>query len=211
MSTATGQSRTYDVQLAALGARLDVAPEESESGVAVVYHTLAPHALGAPLHRHSREDEISRVVRGELTVMQDGEITTAAPGETVVKPRGVRHTFRNAGNEPVGFVEVIAPGEFAACFGEAADTVPAGGLPDQAALDRLTELGVEYGMESRMESISEPLPEHGSASECPTRSPSALGRIDNSLPDKSIIPCFYSRYPIYLLSSGLSISKPTIS
>jgi mannose-6-phosphate isomerase-like protein (cupin superfamily) len=145
MSTVTGQSRTYDVQLAVLGARLDVAPDKSESGVAVVYHTLAPHALGAPLHRHSREDEISRVVRGELTVMQDGEITTAAPGETVVKPRDVRHTFRNAGDEPVGFVEVIAPGESAACFGEAADTVPAGELPDQAALDRLTELGAEYG------------------------------------------------------------------
>ncbi|WP_276259673.1 cupin domain-containing protein [Haloglomus litoreum] len=161
MSSASTHPQKYDVQVSALGARLDVAPEESESGVAVVYHTLAPHALGAPLHRHSREDEISHVVRGELTVLLDGEISTAGPGETAVKPRDVWHTFWNAGDEPVEFVEVIAPGDFAAYFEAAAEFIPSDEMPDMAAIERLVAVSAEYGMEMRPETVPELMAEHG--------------------------------------------------
>jgi uncharacterized cupin superfamily protein len=53
--------------------------------------------IGAPLHRHSREDEISHVLEGELTVQQDDRRDTAGVGGTIVKPRGVFHAFWNAG------------------------------------------------------------------------------------------------------------------
>jgi hypothetical protein len=36
--------------------------------LAVVEHNLGPHVLAAPLHRHSREDEYSLVMEGQLGV-----------------------------------------------------------------------------------------------------------------------------------------------
>ena len=42
--------------------------------MAVVEHTLAPGTLGAPLHRHANEDEISYVLEGELTAKQGEEV-----------------------------------------------------------------------------------------------------------------------------------------
>jgi len=150
----------YTVELGGLEARLQVAPDESESGVAVVEHVLAPGCLGAPRHRHTREDEISRVVNGELTVQQGDETTTVGPGETVVKNRDVWHTFWNSGDEPVEFVEVIAPGEFAGYFEEAAALLPTDRMPDEETMDRLDELGSDYGLEFDPGSIPELTRQH---------------------------------------------------
>ena len=101
--------------------------------------------LGAPLHRHSREDEISHVLAGELSVQQGDRIETVGPGRTVAKPRGVFHTFWNPGSVPVRFLEVIAPGAFARYFQELAPLLQRPGPPDLAALGALAaRFGVEF-------------------------------------------------------------------
>ncbi|WP_216824816.1 cupin domain-containing protein [Salinigranum rubrum] len=82
MSSQTTPTEKYDVELGPLGARLEVSADENEANVAVVEHTLAPHSLAAPLHRHSREDEISHVLEGEMTVLADGETSTVSAGST---------------------------------------------------------------------------------------------------------------------------------
>jgi len=110
MCAKTAGVERYDVMLGELGARLDISREENEANVAIVEHTLPPHTLAAPLHRHSREDEISHVLEGEMTVLADGELSTVPAGESVVKGRDVWHTFWNAGDEPLRFLEIIAPG-----------------------------------------------------------------------------------------------------
>jgi mannose-6-phosphate isomerase-like protein (cupin superfamily) len=85
--------------------------ESGESGglVALVEHNLGPHVLAAPLHRHSREDEYSIVMEGQLGVFEDGAEVVAGPGELVFKPRGRWHTFWNAGEEPLRILELITP------------------------------------------------------------------------------------------------------
>ena len=143
------------------GATLKVAPGETESGVAIVEHTLAPGTLGAPLHRHSNEDEISYVLEGELTAKQGEEVTTAGPGEYVVKPRGVWHTFWNAGDEPLRFTETIAPGAFASYFEELAALMPEGEPPDEEAMGQVGALAGEYGLEMDPSSVPELLDAHG--------------------------------------------------
>ena len=78
----------------ALSARpCKVLSEASRGVVAVVEHTLGPGLLGAPLHRHSREDEISYVLKGTLTVQQGNRIEQAGPGGCIHKPKGVFHAF----------------------------------------------------------------------------------------------------------------------
>jgi quercetin dioxygenase-like cupin family protein len=146
--------------LGALGAELKIAPGDSDSGIAVVEHTLAPDSLGAPMHRHSHEDEISYVLEGEMSVQQGEEVSTVSAGEFIVKERNVWHTFWNSGAEPVRFLEIIAPGDFANYFKEMAE-VWDGGMPDEETMRRIGEIGEKYGNESKPESVPELCQRHG--------------------------------------------------
>ena len=65
-----------------------VESRDSGGSVALVEHILAPGVLAALVHRHSRKDEYSVVLEGQLGVFQD----------IVFKPRGHWHTFWNARN-----------------------------------------------------------------------------------------------------------------
>lgn len=152
MSSETASSDKYNVELGKLGARLDVARTENDANVAVVEHTLPPHTLAAPLHRHSREDEISYVLEGEMTVLADDELTTVSAGESVVKGRDVWHTFWNADDEPLRFLEIIAPGEFSELFEEVAPLTPLDPTDEEAVAEFLA-VGERYGFEAELESV----------------------------------------------------------
>lgn len=154
----TGQEK-YEVKLGELGARLDVAREENEANVAIVEHTLPPKTLAAPLHRHSREDEISYVLEGEMTVLVDGELSTIPAGESIVKGRNVWHTFWS-GDEPLRFLEIIAPGEFSEFFEEVAPLTPLDPT-DEAAVEQFLAIGERYGFEADLGSIPQLCEEHG--------------------------------------------------
>lgn len=160
MSSQTTPSEKYDVSLGHLGARLDVARTENEANVAIVEHTLPPHTLAAPLHRHSREDEISYVLEGEMTVLADEELTTVPAGQSVVKGRDVWHTFWNAGDEQLRFLEIIAPGEFSEYFEEVAQL----GSPnpmDEEWVSQFVSIGERYGFEADLERTPQLLETHG--------------------------------------------------
>ena len=79
---------------------------------AVVHHPLMPHTLGAPLHRHHREDEYSYVLTGTFGALLGDAVVTAQTGTWVFKPRGQWHTFWNAGDAPCEIIEVISPAGF---------------------------------------------------------------------------------------------------
>ena len=111
---------------------------------ALAEHTLGPGLLGAPPHRHSHEDELSYVLEGTLTVWREGTVAEAGPGTVVRKPRGEWHTFWNAGQVPVRFLEVISPPAFVGYFRELAGLIPPQGSPDPAAI---ATLAGRYGLE----------------------------------------------------------------
>jgi hypothetical protein len=83
------------------------------------------------------------VLEGELSVIQDGKVQIASPGQYIVKPRGIFHTFWNAGNERVRFIEVIVPGNFGYYFAELAPFLEPGKPPQ---LDKVRETGAKYGL-----------------------------------------------------------------
>lgn len=146
------------IQIGGFGTLVKAPAQATNGSVSVVEHTLEPGLLGAPPHRHSREDETSYVLEGQLTVQIGDEIATVEPGAMVVKPRGVFHAFWNAGGRPVRFLEVISPGGFEEYFAELARIIPADGPPDVGAI---VALAARYGMEFDLAGIPELMQRHG--------------------------------------------------
>src|SRR4051794_19100199 len=118
------------VWIGSFGTIYKVTSEATGGVLAIVETALGPKHLRAALHRHSREDEISHVLEGELTVQQGDRLDTAKVGGIIVKPRGVFHAFWNPADAPLRFLEIIAPGEFAQYFRELAPLLLREGAPD---------------------------------------------------------------------------------
>jgi len=127
----------------ALGTTYKVLSESVNGSAAIVEHTMEAKSLGAPMHKHTHEDEISYVLEGELYVIQDGKEQRAIAGQYILKPRGIFHTFWNAGNERIRFIEFIVPGNFSNYFKELAPFLVAGQPPQ---MDKVRETGAKYGL-----------------------------------------------------------------
>jgi mannose-6-phosphate isomerase-like protein (cupin superfamily) len=146
------------VSLGGLGVRFMLGGDETGGGFSLVEHPIAPRALAAPLHTHSREDEYSFVLAGRVGVQLGMDEMVAGPGDLVRKPRGVPHAFWNAGEEPARVLELISPAGFERYFEELAPLLAPGGPPDLAALG---ELRARYGLTMDMDSVPVLLERHG--------------------------------------------------
>ena len=129
--------------LGSIGVRFMIDGATTDGGFSLVEHPMPPHALAAPLHRHTREDEYSFVLEGRMGALLGDEVLEAGPGDLVFKPRDEWHTFWNAGGEPCRILEIIAPAGFERFFEELVDQ---GGVAqaDPAALGTLC---ARYGLE----------------------------------------------------------------
>ena len=70
---------------------------------------LPPHSDGPPMHVHLDQDERGEVISGRLSAIVDGKSITLGPGERAFFPRGVRHRWWNAGEEPLVFNGTAEP------------------------------------------------------------------------------------------------------
>jgi oxalate decarboxylase/phosphoglucose isomerase-like protein (cupin superfamily) len=95
------------------------------------------------------------VIEGRLGAQLGDEILVAGPGETVRKPRGQEHTFWNAGDEPLRFLEVISPAGFENYFREVAPLLEA---HDQAAVQEVAD---RYALEIDFATIPALAARHG--------------------------------------------------
>jgi quercetin dioxygenase-like cupin family protein len=139
----------------ALGTRRMLGGAQTGGNFGLVEHDLPAHQLGAPIHTHEHEDEYSFVLSGRLTAQVGDEVLEAGPGELLVKPRGIPHTFWNAGDEPVRFLELISPAGFEDYFFDLAGPLNSG---DEAGVEEVRE---RYSLDLRMETIPELLERHG--------------------------------------------------
>jgi quercetin dioxygenase-like cupin family protein len=145
------------VHFNALGTRYLIGAEETGGAFALVEHDLAPRALGAPLHRHEREDEISLVTSGRVGFQLGDDVLAAGPGDVVRKPRHQWHAFWNAGDEECRFYELITPGAFAEYFAEIEPAFGAG-PPD---FELLAAVRDRYALDMDMATMERLIAEHG--------------------------------------------------
>ena len=96
--------------------RFMIEGEDAGGRFALVEHTIAPGALAAPMHRHSKEDEFTYVLEGTFAARLGDREVVAGPGDLVFKPRGQWHTFWNPGSVPTRVLELISPAGLEAFF-----------------------------------------------------------------------------------------------
>jgi mannose-6-phosphate isomerase-like protein (cupin superfamily) len=141
--------KATSVRLGGLEAIFRLMGQATEGRFSLVEHPIAPGTL-VPPHTHSREDEYSYVLEGEVGVKIGDQEFLATAGDSIVKPRGVSHTFWNPGPRPARLLEVIAPAGFEGYFEEMARVLGVAGPPDQEQVGRIAE---QYGLTYQMEQI----------------------------------------------------------
>jgi uncharacterized cupin superfamily protein len=118
-------------------------------GRATVVEFLNPPRFAPPLHRHTVEDEMFLLLGGRATFLCDGEELVAGPGDFVVLPAGLAHSFIVGPDEPLRTLQITTPSgfeQFAAAVGGPAGArrLPDPGPVDPAALAHAAQLhGVE--------------------------------------------------------------------
>ena len=129
--------------LGSVGVRFMIDGAKSGGGFSLVEHAMSPRALAAPLHRHTREDEYSFILEGEVGALLGEEVRTGKSGDLIFKPRNQWHTFWNAGDRPARILEIISPAGFEEFFRE---LVELGGVT-KAEPETLATLCSRYGVE----------------------------------------------------------------
>lgn len=129
--------------LGSIGVRFMIDGAESGGGFSLVEHPMSARALAAPLHKHTREDEYSFVLEGEVGALLGEDVRIGKPGDLIFKPRNQWHTFWNAGDRPARILEIISPAGFEEFFRELVDL---GGVAKTDA-QTLGSLCNRYGLE----------------------------------------------------------------
>jgi quercetin dioxygenase-like cupin family protein len=141
-----------------IGALLMISGQTAGGAFSVVEHPIDPLSLAAPYHTHSREDEYSIVLEGEVGFALDGDVIVGRPGDTIFKPRNVRHSFWNPGSAPARILEIISPAGFEKYFFEVGEVFAAPGPLDTAALGAIA---AKYGLKMERESAPALIEQHG--------------------------------------------------
>ncbi len=104
------------------------------AGRATVFDTIRHTPGGPPLHIHDEQDEWFFVTEGQFDIRVGDTVHALGPGDSILAPRGVPHTFRNRSETgrimvtflPAGSMEEffaagssagpMSPSEFASLF-----------------------------------------------------------------------------------------------
>jgi quercetin dioxygenase-like cupin family protein len=144
-----------EVDLGGLGVVFKIWGEETGGAFSIVEHPMEPGRL-VPPHTHVSEHELSYVLEGEFGARIGDREVKAGPGSYIFKPRGVPHTFWNAGPEPARLIEIIYPAGFERFFEELGALVTADPpLEYEQFEQRRDELGAKYNLPFHTERIPE--------------------------------------------------------
>jgi quercetin dioxygenase-like cupin family protein len=85
--------------------------DQGEDGISVL-ESLAPHGDSPPLHVHRTEDELFHVLEGELRVRAGDAEIRLGPGESLLAPKGVPHTYRVESPDGARWLVITTGGDF---------------------------------------------------------------------------------------------------
>ena len=124
-----------------VGVQFKIDGADTGGALSVVEHPFDVGALVRP-HIHTREDEISIVLEGEIGFRSEDQEVVLRPGGYIIKPRNQVHAMWNAGSAPARMIEIISPAGFEGFFRGFADLNDAG-LIDPA---HVAALAADHGL-----------------------------------------------------------------
>jgi quercetin dioxygenase-like cupin family protein len=124
---------------------------DATGGAYTLFEEVTDPAGAVPVHLHEREDEAFFVLDGRFEFQIGGRTVTAGPGDFLVAPRGVPHTYRNLGDTPARKLALAWPAGLDGFFLEvgqpvADEAAPSGAANEHMAIPGLAETAARYGM-----------------------------------------------------------------
>lgn len=105
------------------------------SGRLTVVEVLNPPGFAPPLHRHLVEDEMFYLLAGTARFQCGGEELSGGPGDFVLLPAGLPHTFLAGPDEPLHVLQITTPAGFDEFVAEAGEPARQRRLPDPGPVD----------------------------------------------------------------------------
>ncbi len=97
--------------------------------------------VGIPPHIHTKEDEIFRVIKGQIEIMINGQTTILEAGDTAFAPKHIPHAWKVVGTEKAKMITSAFPAGIEFMFNEL-HKLPQG-PPD---FKQVTEICGRYGI-----------------------------------------------------------------
>ncbi|MEV0272581.1 quercetin 2,3-dioxygenase [Hamadaea sp. NPDC050747] len=119
-----------------LGSLVTVKASGAEThGALTVVEFVNPPGFAPPLHRHLKEDEMFYVLSGSAEFRCDGEVFSAGPGDFVLLPARLPHTFIVEAGEPLRTLQITTPSGFEQFAGDVGQPATTRQLPDPGPID----------------------------------------------------------------------------
>ena len=135
-----------------VGVHFKIDGADTGGAISVVEHPFEVGALVRP-HVHTREDEISIVLEGQIGFRSEDQEAVLGPGGYIVKPRNQVHAMWNAGSTPARMIEIISPAGFEGFFRGFADMNDAGPIDLDAVRELATEFGLPYAQPDWLDDV----------------------------------------------------------
>lgn len=126
-----------------IGVQFKLWGEDTGGALSVVEHPFEVGAL-VPPHVHTKEDEYSIVIEGEIGFRSGDREAVLGSGGYITKPRGEVHAMWNAGSVPARMIEIISPAGFEHFFRELADMTAAGPFDFGEMLSLADAYGLQF-------------------------------------------------------------------
>ncbi len=97
--------------------------------------------VGIPPHIHTKEDEIFRVIKGQVEITVNGKSTVLKAGDTAFAPKNIPHSWKVIGTEKAKMITSAFPAGIEIMFKELADLPP--GPPD---FEKVANICAKHGI-----------------------------------------------------------------
>ncbi len=96
---------------------------------------LNPPGFAPPMHRHTLEDEVFYLLAGTARFFCGDDVLAAGPGDVVLLPRGLPHSFVVGSGEALRTLQITSPGGFEDFARDAGAPATVRVIPEPAAID----------------------------------------------------------------------------
>ncbi|MEZ4969574.1 MAG: cupin domain-containing protein [Flavobacteriaceae bacterium] len=99
--------------------------------------------VGIPPHIHTKEDEIFRVIKGQVEIMVDGNTTILKEGDVAFAPKNIPHSWKVVGTEMAKMITSAFPSGIEFMFQELAQ-LPVGPPDFQKVAEICAKQGITF-------------------------------------------------------------------